>query len=145
MSEVSENNKQGRDFVHLHLHTEYSLLDGACRIRELPKVVKPAPMDMGRVKARYLSELADIAGQYDQGKLDIRGAYQRMSRCIRGFVHAATGIRVQNYTLYDIERLNMPELYYLVAEYYAPEFARKSDGDVRASLEKARSLIERWQ
>ena len=103
---------------------------------ELPKVVKPAPMDMGRVKARYLSELADIAGQYDQGKLDVRGAYQRMSRCIRGFVHAATGIRVQNYTLYDIERLNMPELYYLVAEYYAPEFARKSDGDVRASLEK---------
>ena len=74
---------------------------------ELPKVVKPAPMDMGRVKARYLSELADIAGQYDQGKLDVRGAYQRMSRCIRGFVHAATGIRVQNYTLYDIERLNL--------------------------------------
>ena len=27
-------------FVHLHVHTEYSLLDGACRIRELPKVVK---------------------------------------------------------------------------------------------------------
>jgi len=23
------------DFVHLHLHTEFSLLDGACRIREL--------------------------------------------------------------------------------------------------------------
>ena len=27
-------------FVHLHVHTEYSLLDGACRIRELPKPVK---------------------------------------------------------------------------------------------------------
>ena len=27
-------------FVHLHVHTEYSLLDGACRIRELPKRVK---------------------------------------------------------------------------------------------------------
>ena len=24
-----------RDFVHLHLHTEYSLLDGACRISEM--------------------------------------------------------------------------------------------------------------
>ncbi|MBR2352931.1 MAG: DNA polymerase III subunit alpha, partial [Clostridia bacterium] len=24
-------------FVHLHLHSEYSLLDGACRIREIPK------------------------------------------------------------------------------------------------------------
>ena len=23
------------DFVHLHLHTEYSLLDGCCRIKQL--------------------------------------------------------------------------------------------------------------
>ena len=27
-------------FVHLHVHTEYSLLDGACRIQDLPKIVK---------------------------------------------------------------------------------------------------------
>ena len=27
-------------FVHLHLHSEYSLLDGACRIAEIPKRVK---------------------------------------------------------------------------------------------------------
>lgn len=27
-------------FVHLHVHTEYSLLDGACRIQNLPKRVK---------------------------------------------------------------------------------------------------------
>ncbi len=32
------------DFVHLHLHTEYSLLDGACRIREL----FDAARDMGQ-------------------------------------------------------------------------------------------------
>ncbi|HKM32890.1 MAG TPA: PHP domain-containing protein, partial [Oscillospiraceae bacterium] len=28
------------DFVHLHLHTEYSLLDGACRINRLVDHVK---------------------------------------------------------------------------------------------------------
>ncbi|NMA06372.1 MAG: PHP domain-containing protein, partial [Ruminococcaceae bacterium] len=28
------------DFVHLHLHTEYSLLDGACRIERLLSHVK---------------------------------------------------------------------------------------------------------
>ncbi len=27
-------------FVHLHLHSEYSLLDGACRIRDIPKRAK---------------------------------------------------------------------------------------------------------
>lgn len=31
-------------FVHLHLHTEFSLLDGACRIDRLPQRVK----DMGQ-------------------------------------------------------------------------------------------------
>ena len=28
------------NFVHLHVHTEYSLLDGACRIKKLMKVAK---------------------------------------------------------------------------------------------------------
>ena len=29
-------------FVHLHLHSEYSLLDGACRISEIPKKAAPS-------------------------------------------------------------------------------------------------------
>lgn len=28
------------DFVHLHVHSEYSLLDGACRVSDIPKAVK---------------------------------------------------------------------------------------------------------
>ena len=28
------------DFVHLHLHSEYSLLDGCCRVNEIPKAAK---------------------------------------------------------------------------------------------------------
>ena len=28
------------DFVHLHLHSEYSLLDGACRIKDIPARAK---------------------------------------------------------------------------------------------------------
>ncbi len=33
------------EFVHLHVHTEYSLLDGACRIKELAKKCKELGMD----------------------------------------------------------------------------------------------------
>ena len=32
-------------FVHLHLHSEYSLLDGACRIADIPKAAKNAGQD----------------------------------------------------------------------------------------------------
>ena len=32
-------------FVHLHVHTEYSLLDGACRIKELAAACKERGMD----------------------------------------------------------------------------------------------------
>jgi len=33
------------DFVHLHLHTQYSLLDGACRIRDILTLAKQYKMD----------------------------------------------------------------------------------------------------
>ena len=41
-------------FVHLHLHTEYSLLDGACRIGKLMERVK----ELGMGSDQY--ELVDI-------------------------------------------------------------------------------------
>ncbi len=33
------------EFVHLHVHSEYSLLDGMCRIQDLPKRAKELGMD----------------------------------------------------------------------------------------------------
>ena len=33
------------EFVHLHLHSEYSLLDGACRISEIPERLKECGQD----------------------------------------------------------------------------------------------------
>ena len=33
------------DFVHLHLHSEYSLLDGACRVKDIPKRAKECGHD----------------------------------------------------------------------------------------------------
>ncbi|PIQ90933.1 MAG: DNA polymerase III subunit alpha [Candidatus Omnitrophica bacterium CG11_big_fil_rev_8_21_14_0_20_41_12] len=35
----------GSEFIHLHLHTQYSLLDGACRIPEILSIAKNYKMD----------------------------------------------------------------------------------------------------
>ena len=35
---MSEPTANTRPFAHLHIHTEYSLLDGACRIDQLMAV-----------------------------------------------------------------------------------------------------------
>ena len=48
------------DFVHLHVHTEYSLLDGACRIKELVK----AAADSGQ-KALAITDHGVMYGAVD--------------------------------------------------------------------------------
>lgn len=110
-----------------------------------PHIAVPKPLSVEKLKQKYISELDRIYAEFTGGRLGIREAYQQMSLCIRRFVHSVTGIKVQNYTLVDIGRLNMPMLYELMGEYYAPEFARKSEGDVIRSLVKTRSMIERWR
>ena len=39
-----------QEFVHLHLHTEFSLLDGACRVDEL----------LGTISRRIVNEVRGI-------------------------------------------------------------------------------------
>lgn len=57
------------DFVHLHLHTQYSILDGACRIREM--VAKATAMGMKGVAVTDhgnlfgIKEFAETAAKHD--------------------------------------------------------------------------------
>ena len=48
------------DFVHLHLHTQYSLLDGANRVKDLIRNVKAAGMD-----AVAVTDHGNMFGAYD--------------------------------------------------------------------------------
>lgn len=96
------------------------------------------------IKIKYLKKLLALENKLDKNEIQIRKAYQNLSSIIRYFVHAVTGIKVQNCTLEDIKELNMPKLYDLIKEYYRPEFAEKSLGDIKASIEKTRKVIKKW-
>lgn len=46
------------DFVHLHLHTEYSLLDGACKIDNLIDYCKKNAIDTVCITWKYVRNFA---------------------------------------------------------------------------------------
>ena len=66
------------DFVHLHLHTEFSLLDGACRLKKL----------IARVKELSMSAVAIT----DHGNLF--GAIEFYNQCIKNSIKPIIGCEV---------------------------------------------------
>ena len=108
------------------------------------KPIEDKEIDINHIKQKYIKKLNMIEGKINNNKISIRKAYQSFSVIIRYFVYELTGIKVQNYTLEEIEKLNMPILYELIKEYYEPEFSEKSLGNIKVSLEKTRKVIEKW-
>jgi len=108
------------------------------KIRQVPRGV------LLGLKRKYMKELAKLEDDVRGGRLTIREAYQRLSLIIRLFVFEVTGIRVQEYTLSEIEKLNYKPLTALVSEYYVPEFAREADSDIMSAIYKTRGVIDKW-
>lgn len=112
--------------------------------KDIIQVKQVSQEDTRKIKDKYLKILEELNQKIENNQISLRGAYQEISSIIRMFVYEETNIQVQNYTLRDIEKINMPVLYELVREYYTPEFARNSKGDIKASLNKTKEVIEKW-
>ena len=111
------------------------------KVKEIPeKNIKNIPV----IKGKYLNQLDSIEYKYKNEMIELRNAYQLISEAIRLFVFEITDITTQNYSLAEIKKLNIPELYKLIEEYYEPEFASKSIGDFNSSINKARRVIKEW-
>lgn len=108
-------------------------------------VIIPNKIDLLSIKNKYLVNLDLIMNDYNSNNISERIAYQRLSLLIRNFIYETTNIKVQNYTLSEIQQVNMPILYELVSEYYDPEFAKASKGNFVSSITKTRMVIERWR
>ncbi len=111
------------------------------KIKVIPeKNIKNIPV----IKSKYLNQLDSIEYKYNNKMIELRTAYQLISEAIRLFVFEVTDITTQNYSLSEIKKLNIPNLYELIKEYYEPEFASKSVGDFNSSINKARRVINEW-
>lgn len=111
------------------------------KVKVIPeKNIKNIPV----IKGKYLNQLDSIEYKYTNNMIELRKAYQLISESIRLFVFEITDITTQNYSLAEIKKLNIPNLYELIEEYYEPEFASKSIGDFNSSINKARGVIRQW-
>ena len=114
------------------------------KIFKVKKAVPPVPR---HIKIAYISKVHDIQVAYSAGRLDKRDGYQRLSAEIRGFVHEATGINVENYTIKEVKAMGIRKLDELMEEYYVPEFAedeKAKDKDLVKSCQAAMGVIKSW-
>lgn len=114
------------------------------RKKKIPKVVIPKKNNQVEIKQRYLQEINELENSVNNRQISNRKAYQQLSSLIRLYIFEMTSIKVQNYTLSEIEQINMPILLELVREYYVPEFASISTGDILAAIQKTREVIVKW-
>lgn len=115
------------------------------RPKPAPKPVKEAPVNLLQLKAKCIADLDAISIDLVHDRITLREAYQRTSVRVRQFVHDATKIDVQNFTLAEIHKLYIPSLEELIKEYYSPEFAWKSNADFADSMQRTKRLIETWK
>lgn len=135
-------------FIITSIFTIYIIIK-RCNNKKIKKSVHDAnnKLELNEVlniKNKYLKKIDVIKNNVENKKITNRKAYQSISNIIRHFVYEVTAIRVQKYTLSEIEKLDMPMLYELVSEYYEPEFSKNSVGDIKSSIDKTRKVIEKW-
>ena len=111
-------------------------------VKTIPEINKK---NITVIKIKYLQQLNEIEYRYNNKKIELRKAYQLISESIRLFVFEVTNITTQNYSLAEIKKINIKELYELIEEYYEPEFASKTVGDFISSINKARRVINEWK
>ena len=111
-------------------------------------VKTPPRRELLEIKKQYIFSLQTLLKKYDSGNMGKRDAYQKMSLLIRGFVHEATGINVENHTKLEIRGCGLKNLDMLMEEYYIPEFAedeKARNNDFKASCNKTLGVIKAWR
>lgn len=113
-----------------------------------PEKAEPSPVGKpvsgNQVKEKYYAVINDLETECRKGRVSNREAYQELSRIVRHFVYEMTGIKVHHNTLDEIKKLNMPGIYAVIEECYAPEFSVDKDGNIYDTMNKARMVIKEW-
>lgn len=131
------------EFVHLHLHTEYSLLDGACRIGELLDEVAKRKMPAAAITehGNLFSAIKFHDEARDRGVKPIIGCEVYVASGSRRARSAAPGENYNHLVLLAADRTGYHNLIKLVSAGYTEGFYYKPRIDKELLAEHAAGLI----
>ncbi len=130
------------DFVHLHLHSEYSLLDGACRISDIPKAV--AELGQTAVAITDHGVMYGTVAFYDSckavGVKPIIGCEVYVAKRSR-FEKSAGDGDYNHLVLLVKNEIGYKNLIYIVSKAFTEGFYRKPRVDLELLKEHSEGLI----
>ena len=130
------------DFVHLHLHSEYSLLDGACKISEIPMAVKS--MGQSAVAITDHGVMYGVPKFYKEclkeGIKPIIGCEVYVSDANDSDITADNNI-YSSLILLCMNDIGYKNLSYIVSESFVNEANTKPHTDIKIISEHAEGLI----
>ncbi len=95
-------------------------------------------------KAKALKLLGKLREDVENNNINNRDAYLKLSNIIRKFIEKTTGINVLSLSKEEVKKLDMEQLSILMEEYYPPEFAKESHGNILDSIDRTTEVIKRW-
>ena len=112
-----------------------------------PKEEKPAVIkkrDPMEIRMDYLSRIDAVQRKYVSKQIDVRIAHQELSAIVRLFVSEMTGVNTQTFSLSELKATRFSSVSSLIEEFYAPEFALRTEKDTMNSISDARKVIQAW-
>ncbi|MBQ6469169.1 MAG: hypothetical protein IJJ50_03845 [Lachnospiraceae bacterium] len=96
-------------------------------------------------KKKHTKNVRRIEKEFAEHKIDGRNAYQQISKEVRQFAQAATGVPIESLVYSELVMMNYPELTNLIGQLYVPEFAVYSQADVAGIIRRSKELIKKWR
>ena len=96
------------------------------------------------LRSTYIHKLEQLINKVTSNRISNRDAYVELSTTIRDFIEIVSGINVVSLSKKEVKELNIDDLSLLMEEYYPPEFAKYTSGDVINSINRTIEVIKRW-
>ena len=96
------------------------------------------------LKKVYIHKLEKLRNDVEKGKIENRESFVKLSALIREFIEKTTDLDILSLSKAEAKKLKIKDLGLLMDEYYPPEFAKYSKGDIINSIGRTIEVIKKW-